>query len=120
MQGQYLGIQDFMFVVNFLRLLAFLISRRIIFYIFGVRYLLTLNIIHRRVYRALFEISLRTQIIIYISKIENLRHQMSLKGYFLPYTTLYLTNDYFYGELIQNYLSLEDIQMLIHYHYKKF
>ena len=45
---------------------------------------------------------------------------MSLKGYFLPYTTLYLTIDYFYGELIQNYLSLEDIQMLIHYHYKKF
>ena len=29
-------------------------------------------------------------------------------GYFLLCTTLYLTIEYFYGELIQSYLSLED------------
>ena len=31
-----------------------------------------------------------------------------LKG-FLPYTTLYLTMEYFYGGLIQNYYSVEDL-----------
>ena len=30
-------------------------------------------------------------------------------GYFLLCTTLYLTIEYFYGELIQSYLSLEDL-----------
>ena len=43
-----------------------------------------------------------------------------LIGYFLLCTTLYLTIKYFYGELIQGYLSLEDLQMLIHYPYKRF
>ena len=42
-----------------------------------------------------------------------------LEGYFLPCTTLYLTNEYFYGGLIENYLSLEDLQMLIHYRYER-
>ena len=41
-----------------------------------------------------------------------------LKGYFLPYTTLYLTTEYSYEGYIQNYHSLEDLQMLIHYLYK--
>ena len=43
-----------------------------------------------------------------------------LKGYFLPCTTLYLTNEYFYGGLIQNYLSLEDLQILFHNCYRRF
>ena len=34
-----------------------------------------------------------------------------LKDYFLPCTTLYLTIEYFYGGLIQNSLSLEDLQI---------
>ena len=43
-----------------------------------------------------------------------------VKGYFLPCTTLYLTNEYFYGGLIQNYLTLENLQMLSHYRFKQF
>ena len=34
-----LGIQDFMFVVNSVRLIAFLVLRGITFHIFGARYL---------------------------------------------------------------------------------
>ena len=68
-----------MFVVNSLRLLAFVLSRGIIFHI-----------------------------------------PYELKGYFLPCTTLYLTNEYFYGGLIQSYFSLEDIQKLTHDRYKPF
>ena len=39
MPGKCLGLQDFMFVVNSVRLVKFLISRQIIFHIFGARYL---------------------------------------------------------------------------------
>ena len=43
-----------------------------------------------------------------------------LKGYFVPYTILHPTNEYFYGRLTQSYHSLEDFRMLIHYRCKLF
>ena len=109
----------FMFVVNSVRLLEFLISSRIIFHIFGARYLNDLNhnspCLQRLVWNQFENADFNLYFLDGKSQTSN-----ELKGYFLPCTTLYLTIEYFHDEFIKNYLSLEDRQMLIHYRYKRF
>ena len=105
--------------LNSVRLPDFVISRRIISHIFGARYLNALNhnslCLQGLVWNQFGNADYNLYLLDWKFQTFN-----ELISYFLLSTILYLTIEYFYGGLIESYLSLEDLQMLIHYRYKRF